>query len=154
MKARRHHLILRLVDDHVVTSQEQLQGLLEQEGVAVNQATLSRDLRALGVVKGPVRGGGTGYRPATRLPERGVARANLRAFMREIVASGNLLVVRTRVGGAQPVGLALDQLRPDGVIGTIAGDDTVLVVVEQGRRADEVIDGLWSMLEEESGGSS
>ena len=133
-------------------SQEQLQGLLASEGIVVNQATLSRDLRALGLVKGPLEGGGTGYRRTTRRPDEGIARANLRAFMREIVASGNLLVVRTRVGGAQPVGLALDQLKPAGVIGTLAGDDTVLVVVEEGRNSQEVVSSLWDMLEDDNGG--
>ena len=148
MKVRRHNTILRLVEDHLINSQDQLQGLLVEEGISVNQATLSRDLRALGVLKRPIPTGGSRYQPASTGPDPTVAVGNLRAFMREIIPSGNLLVVRTRIGGAQPVGLALDQLRPAGVIGTLAGDDTVLVVLSEGTDARETIDNLWSILED------
>jgi len=148
MKVRRHNTILRLVEDHLVTSQDQLQGLLSQEGISVNQATLSRDLRAPRVLKRPIPAGGSRYQPASTGPDPAVAVGNLRAFMRQIIPSGNLLVVRTRIGGAQPVGLALDQLCPAGVIGTLAGDDTVLVVLSEGADAHETIDNLWSILED------
>ncbi|MCB9787225.1 MAG: hypothetical protein H6744_11090 [Deltaproteobacteria bacterium] len=148
MKIRRRHLILRLVETHDVESQEQLQHLLSAEGFDVNQATLSRDLRALGVVKQPRPGGGARYARARSAPDTGVAVANLRAFLREIIASRNLLVIRTRTGGAQPVGLALDQLRVTGLIGTIAGDDTVLGIVSETHDPDDTIAAIWALIEE------
>ncbi len=147
MKTRRRHLILRLVETHEVESQEQLQNLLSAEGFDVNQATLSRDLRALSVVKQPRPGGGACYARARSGPDTDVAVANLRAFLRDIVASRNLLVIRTRTGGAQPVGLALDQLRVAGLIGTIAGDDTVLGVVAETHDPGATVAAIWSLIE-------
>jgi transcriptional regulator of arginine metabolism len=147
LKIRRRHLILRLVETHEVESQEQLQHLLSAEGFDVNQATLSRDLRALGVVKQPRPAGGARYGRARTGPDTEVAIANLRAFLRDIVASRNLLVIRTRTGGAQPVGLALDQLRVAGLIGTIAGDDTVLGIVAETHDPGATVAAIWSLIE-------
>ncbi|MGM0575266.1 MAG: arginine repressor [Myxococcota bacterium] len=153
MKTRRRHMILRLVETHEVESQDQLQALLSEHGFEVNQATLSRDLRALGVIKQPVAGGGARYRKARPGPDRAVATGNLRAFLREIVPSGNLLVLKTRVGGAQPVGLALDQLQVEGIIGTIAGDDTVLVVLAEDADAKHTMGAIWALMEEARSGT-
>ncbi len=79
-----------------------------------------------------------------------MALANLRAFLHDIVPAGNMLVVKTRVGGAQPVGLALDQLGIEGIAGTLAGDDTVLVVVADGQQPQEVAAQIWSRVDEPS----
>ena len=79
-----------------------------------------------------------------------MALANLRAFLHDIVPAGNLLVVKTRVGGAQPVGLALDQLEIGGIAGTLAGDDTVLAVVADGHVPGEVAAQIWSRVDEPS----
>lgn len=148
MKTRRRFLILRLLDAHAVESHDQLARLLALEGIDVNQATLSRDLRALGVVKAPLPGGGARYRSTPGPPDRSVALANLRAFLHDIVPAGNMLVVRTRVGGAQPVGLALDQLEIQGIAGTLAGDDTVLAVVADGHEPAEVAAQIWGRVDE------
>jgi transcriptional regulator of arginine metabolism len=139
MKARRHQTILRLVRSHAVESQDQLQGLLGVEGVDVTQATLSRDLRSLGVVKVPRTDGRACYRATPKGPDRTLAVRNLQAFLGEMIASGNLLVVKTRVGGAQPVALALDQLMVPDLVGTVAGDDTVLGIVAEGAHSSQVI---------------
>lgn len=151
-KTHRRHTILRLLEEHVIESQEQLAQLLAEAGQPVNQATLSRDLRSLGVVKAPQGGGGARYvEGATRPWDREVAVGNLRGFLREIVASGNLLVLRTRVGGAQPVGLALDRLPVPGIIGTVAGDDTVMAVLAEGQSAQETIRAIWALIEGQRG---
>lgn len=148
MKSRRRSLILRLLDAHTVESHDHLAQLLAGEGIDVNQATLSRDLRALGVVKAPLPGGGARYRPTPGPPDRSVALANLRAFLHDVIPAGNLLVVKTRVGGAQPVGLALDRLDIQGLAGTLAGDDTVLAVVADGHVPSEVAAQIWSRVDE------
>ncbi len=148
MKTRRRSLILRLLEAHAVESHDQLAHLLASEGIDVNQATLSRDLRALGVVKAPLPGGGSRYRPTPGPPDRSVALANLRAFLHDIIPAGNMLVVKTRVGGAQPVGLALDQLDVQGLAGTLAGDDTVLAVVADGHQPSDVAAQIWGRVDE------
>ena len=150
MKTRRHSLILRLLDAHSVESHDQLAQLLAAEGIDVNQATLSRDLRALGVVKAPLPDGGARYRSTPGPPDRSVALANLRAFLHDIIPAGNMLVVKTRVGGAQPVGLALDQLEIRGIAGTLAGDDTVLAVVADDHQPTDVAAQIWGRVDESS----
>ncbi len=148
MKSRRRNLILKLVRDHQISNQEQLQELLGSQGFDVNQGTLSRDLRGLGVVKRPTPDGGARYVRAQPLADHELALANLRVLLREVIASQNLLVIKTRVGGAQPVALALDQLLPHGLVGTIAGDDTVLGIVAETVEPQETIEAIWSLIEE------
>lgn len=135
-------------------SQEQLQGLLASRGFDVNQATLSRDLRSLGVVKAPRSGGGARYQRTDGdgggRADNALALANLRAFLQGIEPSGNILVCKTRVGCAQPVGLALDQLKFDGIAGTVAGDDTLLTVVREGYNPRDVMAAIWSTVSGES----
>ncbi len=147
MKARRHHKILSVLRSHQVESQDMLQALLKEEGIEVNQATLSRDLHALGVVKEPLAEGGSRYRQAQVPQMRTIALANLRAFVKDMTWSGNLLVIKTRIGGAQPVGLALDQIGIDGIIGTVAGDDTVMAVLAEGVPAAEVAEAIWKIID-------
>ena len=148
MKSRRRNIILKLLRDHEVSNQEQLQELLGSQGFDVNQGTLSRDLRALGVVKRPTADGGARYVRGQPLADNDLALANLRALLREVIASQNLLVIKTRVGGAQPVALALDQLVPHGLVGTIAGDDTVLGIVAETTEPNETIEAIWGLVEE------
>ncbi len=154
MKTRRHHALLALLEEHVVESQEQLQGLLASRGFDVNQATLSRDLRALNVVKSPRADGGSRYRPGAvgtnRPADQALALANLRAFLKAMEPAGNILVCKTRVGCAQPLGLALDQLKLEGIAGTVAGDDTLLTVVREGYNARDIMATIWSMTSGES----
>ena len=101
------------------------------------------------MVKVPQPSGGARYQKGGRQPwDRAISIGNLRAFLREILTSGNLLVLKTRVGGAQPVGLALDRLAVPGLIGTIAGDDTVLAVLAEDHEARDTIQAIWTLIEE------
>jgi len=126
-KYRRQTKILNLVQTRPVLSQTQLSQRLKAEGVQVAQATLSRDLRALNLVKTP-----KGY----KLPEQlGVVEHNsdqqrltILQFMIEAEAAGNLVVVRTHPGNASPVARSLDTIGWKEIVGTVAGDDTILVV--------------------------
>lgn len=132
-------LIRRLIDAEVVTSQEVLVDLLAAEGVDVTQATVSRDLQRLGAIK--IRSGGE-VRYAIPEdprddPEVELARA-LVSRGRGMVASGNLLVVRTTVGAAQVVAAAIDALDHEAVAGSVAGDDTILVVAAEGRAGTDL----------------
>jgi transcriptional regulator of arginine metabolism len=139
-KTARHARIAELIADQPVRSQGELADLLAAAGIQVTQATLSRDLEELGAVK--VRGtdGGT---PIYRLPAEGEppmrqaehAPAKLLRLLRELLtgtdASGNIAVLRTPPGGAHYLASALDKSGLPEVVGTVAGDDTILVVARE-----------------------
>ncbi len=137
-KPRRHSRIVELLRSHAVGSQDQLRALLEREGFRVTQATLSRDLRALGVVKGP---GGYALASDRGFAGAGAASAALSEVLAQyalrIEAAGQLVVVRTGAGHAQVVALAIDRSGEDGVVGTIAGDDTIFVACRDASAASQ-----------------
>jgi len=133
-KTARHKAILDLLDEGPVESQDFLQQRLERKGFDVGQATLSRDIRELKLVKGSdgYRRSGNGSGSDSVLPS--VMRL-ARQFVLEIRQAQNLLVVKTTVGSAQPVAAALDASHWPEVVGTIAGDDTVLVIATDNKKA-------------------
>ncbi len=135
-KTQRQHRIARLLATNVVPSQAHLVDLLAADGVVATQATVSRDLEELGAVKVRVPGGDTVYAipelPKDQLaPEEHLGRV-LGEWVVEVAHSANLVVLRTPPGSAHVVGSALDRAGLDGLIGTVAGDDTVLVVASEG----------------------
>jgi transcriptional regulator of arginine metabolism len=126
-KTFRHGQILRLVSSERISNQEDLRRRLAQQRMRVTQATLSRDLQELKLVKTR-----EGYRAAVALPEEAAAvppltRA-LREFLLDIRPAENLLVLKTPPSGAQPLAAALDGAKFSEIAGTIAGDDTVLII--------------------------
>jgi len=131
-KVQRQTLIVRLVGDHEVTSQPDLIDLLAAEGIEATQATVSRDLDDIGAVKVRVPGGNTVYAIPEFAPDRIAPVDQLRRVMGEWVAevavSGNIVVLRTPPGCAHVVASALDRSRPDGLLGTVAGDDTLMCI--------------------------
>ncbi|MEZ5216859.1 MAG: arginine repressor [Ilumatobacteraceae bacterium] len=133
-KVQRQQAISRLIGQHAVTSQPQLIDLLADEGIQATQATVSRDLEDLGAVKVRVPGGETVYAIPEYEPNRIAPEDQLRRVMGEWVAevrsSGNLAVRRTPPGCAHVVASALDRSGLEGVIGTVAGDDTLMVVAD------------------------
>jgi transcriptional regulator of arginine metabolism len=130
----RRQRILALLEQAPVHNQADLQQQLAAAGFEVNQATLSRDLRALGVAKGQ-----HGYElPTAPLSPQTVHQSLWHAVHTWLVgaqAAQNLVVLRTPAGGAQPLGVALDRARLPGLVGTIAGDDTVLAICADARKA-------------------
>ena len=133
-KTQRQHRIARLLEDHPVTSQVQLVELLAATGVVATQATVSRDLEELRAVK-VRRSGGDAVYAVPEYEERVEPEDHLRRVLGEWVVevahSGNLVVLRTPPGSAHVVGSALDRSGLEGIVGTVAGDDTVLVVVDE-----------------------
>lgn len=126
-KTFRHGQILRLVSGERISNQEDLRRRLAQQRLRVTQATLSRDLQELKLVKTP-----EGYKPATTLSEEAapmppLARA-LSEFLLDIRPAENLLVLKTPPSGAQPLAAAVDASKFPEIAGTIAGDDTVLII--------------------------
>lgn len=132
MKPQRHAVILELVRTRRVTSQEVLRELLGERGIDVAQATLSRDMRELGLVKLPDDQGGYVYTVPSNVtdPTPTLTRL-LPTLYLGADGVGNLLIVRTLTGGAQPIAVALDREEWPEVVGTIAGDDSILLVLRQ-----------------------
>jgi transcriptional regulator of arginine metabolism len=134
-KTARQSAIARIIGAQAVSSQPQLVELLAGEGIVATQATVSRDLDDLGAIKVRVPGGDTVYALPELEPQRVAPHDQLRRVMGEWVAevkvSGNLVVVRTPPGCAHVVASALDRSGLPGVVGTVAGDDTMLVVAEE-----------------------
>jgi transcriptional regulator of arginine metabolism len=132
-KFDRQGAILRLVQDHSVSTQEELAEALRQEGLDAVQATISRDIAQLGLVKVRDQGGRLVYAlpggaDLDRLSELTSA---LRRWAMSLDASGNLLVVHTPPGHANALAQAIDQARLPDVLGTIAGDDTITVIARE-----------------------
>jgi transcriptional regulator of arginine metabolism len=133
-KVQRQQTIARLIARNSITSQPQLLDLLAAEGIAATQATVSRDLDDLGAVKVRVAGGDTVYAIPEYEPARLAPSDHLRRVMGEWVAevrsSANLVVLRTPPGCAHVVASALDRSSLAGLLGTVAGDDTLLCVAD------------------------
>ena len=131
-KNQRQHRIARILEHRLVGSQAELVDLLADEGVVATQATVSRDLEELGAVKVRVPGGDTAYAIPEVAKDRVAPEDHLRRVLGdwvvEVAHSANIVVLRTPPGSAHVVGSALDRAAMDGVVGTVAGDDTVLVV--------------------------
>lgn len=133
--ATRRRLVRKLISTESITSQHELVDLLEDAGHFVTQATVSRDLDAIGAVKIRTSDGKLRYEipedpVAVAADEREVVRI-IDEFLDSLAVSGNVLVVRTRPGAAHVVAGAIDRARLRGVLGSVAGDDTVLVVADQ-----------------------
>ena len=134
-KTQRQHRIARILENSGVTSQSHLVDLLAADGVIATQATVSRDLEEIGAVKVRVAGGDTVYAipelPKDRLVPEEQLRRVLSDWVVEVAHSGNLIVLRTPPGSAHVVASALDRAAIPGVLGTVAGDDTLLIVAAE-----------------------
>ncbi len=134
-KTQRQHRVSQILEKEEVTSQSELVRLLSEQGVEATQVTVSRDLEELGAVKVRRPGGSLVYALPEGPTERPAPELHLRRVLGEWVAdvtsSGNLVVVRTPPGCAHVVASALDRAGLADVIGTVAGDDTVLVVAAE-----------------------
>jgi len=137
-RARRERIVA-LLGKGRVRNQAELQERLAAAGLEVNQATLSRDLRLLGVVKGK-----DGYEMPSA-PTLAPANAHqslwhaVHTWLVGATAAQNLVVLRTPAGGAQALGIAIDNAELPGVVGTIAGDDTVLAVCKDPNKAKALV---------------
>jgi len=144
-KTARHDLLRRLLADQELGSHADVLHALANDGVTVNQGTVSRDLAELGVL----RARGADGRPVYRLPDHPPALTAhdqlvtvLRQFVLDIDASGNLAVLRTPPACAQPVASAIDLASLEEALATVGGDDTVLVVAREPARGRDLADRL------------
>lgn len=139
MKARRRNRVLEMIAEQAIHSQEQLQQLLEQEGIVATQTTLSRDLSELGVWKGP-NGYTAGDEVKAPKPSLSDLRRTLTAVLLSMVPAGNLVVLKTGPGRAQSLAYELDRAQLSRAIGTIAGDDTIFIATASIESAGLLID--------------
>lgn len=135
-KAQRHAAILATISRSSIRTQEDLAEALRNRGVEASQVTLSRDLRELGVFKTA-----EGYRePGPRSAQDGAntLATVLRQFLTEAIPAQNLVVLKTRPGGAAALALAIDRAHWPEIIGTVAGDDTILAVAPSHKAAEAI----------------
>lgn len=141
MKTRRHAKILEIISSHSVETQEELQALLRQAGYQVTQATVSRDIKELRLIKTPDTGGGYRYTVAKGGGEHISAKFHsiFSSSVMRVQYAQNIVVVHCLPGMAQAACAAMDSLHWDQVIGTLAGDDTFICVVTSEREAEDLV---------------
>ncbi len=148
MKAKRQMRIIELVSNNVITSQDELCRMLSKEGINVTQATISRDIKELNMVRVPAGDGRYKYALMPGDPTAVYKERFHRLFVDCCVGmekSGNIVFVKTISGTASAVGEAIDGLKLDGILGTIAGDNAVLVVAKDGHPSSQVLQSLRNM---------
>lgn len=153
MKDQRLNAIREVLSSSAVTSQDELRRKLRRRGIEVTQATLSRDIHELQLFKGPdgyaLSNGHRGTRPAATDEDDGPPslKEMIDSFGMRARQAMNQVVISTAMGGAQPVAAALDREGWQEIVGTLAGDDTVLVICPDARRASEILGRIRKMLE-------
>jgi transcriptional regulator of arginine metabolism len=136
-KKVRQGRIVEIIRKRAVRSQEELSSLLKREGIDVTQSTLSRDIRELGLVKARGSYRQSGERPSS--PPDEIIRRAFEQFVIRTGVSGNMVMVKTSPGNAHSVGVVLDAAQWPEVLGTVAGDDTVFVLLRNGRSGRKVL---------------
>lgn len=149
MKTRRQMKILEIIRNGTVETQEELAVELKRFGISVTQATVSRDIKELHLVK--VAAGDGRYRYAVPLdPGAAVQKEKMRRYFKDSLLSAacseNILVLKTLPGTAQGVGVAFDNLEWPEAMGTVAGDDTVLVVARDRAAGQEMLTRLQDLI--------
>ena len=147
MKSKRHLKIMELVKEEDIRTQDELAKSLKKEGIEVTQATVSRDIKQLGLIKIPISGG-KDYKYS--LPPKHKEKVNIISRMRrmfqdsvvKIDYSENLIVVNTLPGTAQGIAALIDNSNWDHVIGTIAGDDKIMIIVKPKDAVGKVLERL------------
>ena len=150
MKSKRQDEIVRLISSEDIETQEELVSQLRSMGYKVTQATVSRDIRELRLIKVAAKGGGFKYAKPDR-HETAVSERLTRILTDSLVqvdSSGNIIVVKTLSGSANVAAEALDNLGWPEILGTIAGDNTVFIVVRNEPDAVEITDRIRSLSEQ------
>ncbi len=142
VKARRHQRILDIVRSKPIQTQEDLSAELAREGMSVTQATISRDIKELRLVKAPVGDGSYRYTVPVDRNIDDINRRIERVFREAVISvedSDNIVVIKTLEGAAQAIGAIVDDLDWPEVVGSLAGDDTIFVVVKPADKTLEIM---------------
>ena len=139
MKSRRHPAILRIISEQEIETQDDLIAKLKENGFDVTQATVSRDIKQLGLVK--TTDGEGKYRYSAPHPSSSGSDSKFKNILSEAIISSesaeNMVVVKTYSGMANAAAAAIDALASDRILGSIAGDDTILIVTKNDETAEE-----------------
>lgn len=142
MKKGRQKKILELIEKYEIETQDELMEFLEEEGYPVTQATVSRDIRDLDLVKIAVQGGSYKYVVAGIPRKTSTGFTSLSHAMTDtihsVICAQNIVVLKTSAGMAQAIAIAIDRLTDSDILGCVAGDDTILVVTYDSAKAVEV----------------
>ena len=151
MKAKRQAEILHIIGEQEVETQEQMLDQLRRRGIRATQATISRDIKELNLVKQPGEGGSYRYVASAARPPRRAAAGRLQNIFKEGVtscdAAQNIVVVKTMPGLAPAAGAALDGMELEGQVGSLAGDDTAILIMRTNQVAEALAREIESMLE-------
>ncbi len=148
MKGKRQHKILEIIASREITTQEELADRLNAEGFSVTQATVSRDIRELHLYKVPGEGGRQKYAALPGKEDSVTDRYmdTLRAGFVSMAQAQNILVVRTVSGMASGVAVALDSMDFPEIVGTIAGDDTIMCAIATVEETTQLMEKLQALL--------
>ena len=146
MKANRQEKIIELISKYDVETQEDLARLLNREGYNVTQATVSRDIKALKLEKVPSGTKSKYIYPENKVADRNKYLSIFKDGYASIAQAANLVVIKTASGMAMAVAAALDQLNLDEVVGTIAGDDTIMCATRSEEEAARLISRIREMM--------
>ena len=150
MKNKRQRLILELISTREIETQEELAELLRQHGIEVTQATVSRDIKELGLVKVPTDNNRYRYGQAGERISGAIEQRQQRLFRESVIkiaASENIIVIKTLIGSAQGVAAVNDGLNWPEIIGTVAGDDTIIAVASSTQEVKGIVARLESLME-------
>ena len=149
MKSKRQETLLRLIREHRIETQGELRELLAQNGYLVTQGTISRDIREAHIIKTAGEDGRSYYRQQPHSGQEQVSDAFisiLQKAVRSVEAAGNLVVVKTFTGMGSAVGAAVDSMPQVDCVGTLAGDDTLLVIARDADAASSICTLLYRLL--------
>lgn len=149
MKSKRHLKILNLIKKEDIGTQQELVARLHEAGIEVTQATVSRDIKKLGLIKVPDGHGGYKYSLSSKRSKGDVEdwmKKMIQDFVVEMDYSENIIVLKTLLGTASGLGAAIDNSKWEKILGTVAGDDTILLVVKDRKYTDEVFNKIKELL--------
>ena len=139
MKYKRQSRIIKIVKSMPVHTHEELIEILKHDGFKITQATVSRDIKELGLIKVPASDGSSVYSVPEKSPDTSTARIDMVAdSVKKVTAALHTIVINTYPGMASAVAAALDSVMKDDIIGSIAGDDTVLVITDSPETASDI----------------
>ncbi|MDD6160055.1 MAG: arginine repressor [Oscillospiraceae bacterium] len=150
MKSKRQTEILRLIETQTIETQEQMLAALQACGIRATQATISRDIKELNLVKQQVQGVSKYVVAKEKQPHHNYGSRLKRIFKDSVVSfdiAQNIVVVKTMAGLASAAGAAVDDMDVEGLVGSLAGDDTVVLIMRNNQMADEFYRDLRSMLD-------
>lgn len=149
LKATRQAAIINLIENEHVGTQNELSRRLEELGFAVTQATISRDIRELRLVKVSTPGGSYHYEVGKgneRVPDSNKFYSIFKAGVHTVDYANNLVVIKCFTGMAQAVCATMDSMEWDDIVGTVSGDDTILIVMRNEKSAEEMLQKLKEIL--------